>query len=76
MFKRNDYVKMASKYTKLNRVPFAHLRNVKILEDGSFEESAHLSSCGSLDFAQIVKAYYDAGFTGYVVTASWKSNLG
>lgn len=62
----NDFVKMVDKYTSMGRVPFAHLRNVKILEDGSFEESAHLSSCGSLDFAKIVKAYYKAGFTGYV----------
>lgn len=62
----NDFVKMVDKYTRMGRVPFAHLRNVKILEDGSFEESAHLSSCGSLDFAKIVKAYYKAGFTGYV----------
>jgi mannonate dehydratase len=29
------------------------------------EESAHLSSCGSLDIAAIVKAYHDTGFTGY-----------
>lgn len=62
----NDFVKMVKKYTKLGRVPFAHLRNVKILEDGSFEESAHLSEKGSLDFAEIVKAYYESEFDGYV----------
>lgn len=64
--KSNDYTEMVKKYAKANRIPFAHLRNVKILEDGSFEEAAHLSSCGSLDFADIVKAYYEAGFKGYV----------
>lgn len=64
--RHNDLIKMIDKYTKMNRVPFAHLRNVKILEDGSFEESAHLSSCGSLDFAEIVKTYYNAGFDGYI----------
>lgn len=64
--RENDFVKMVRKYTKMGRVPFAHLRNVKILSDGSFEESAHYSSCGSLDFAEIVKAYYEEGFTGYV----------
>lgn len=64
--RENDFVKMVEKYTKLGRVPFAHLRNVKILDDGSFEESAHLSEKGSLDFAEIVKAYYENGFNGYV----------
>ncbi|WP_156299605.1 mannonate dehydratase [Streptobacillus canis] len=64
--RENDFVAMVKKYAGKGRVPFAHLRNVKILEDGSFEESAHLSSEGSLDFAAIVKAYYEAGFTGYV----------
>ena len=43
-----------------------HLRNVKILEDGSFEERAHLSSCGSLDMYAIVKALVETGFDGYV----------
>ncbi|WP_064580405.1 mannonate dehydratase [Streptobacillus moniliformis] len=64
--KKNDFVAMVKKYAGMGRVPFAHLRNIKILEDGSFEESGHLSSEGSLDFAEIVKAYYDAGFKGYV----------
>lgn len=64
--RNNDFIKMVEKYTKMGRVPFAHLRNVKILEDGSFEESAHLSEKGSLDFAAIVKTYYENGFNGYI----------
>lgn len=42
------------------------MRNVKILEDGSFEESAHPSFCGSLDMVEIMKAYYETGFEGYM----------
>ena len=43
-----------------------HIRNVKILEDGSFEESAHYSQCGSLNMVKMIKAYMDNEFTGYI----------
>lgn len=62
---KNDVVQLAAKYTKMGRVHFVHMRNVKILENG-FEERAHLSSCGSLDMYGIMKALYDNGFEGYV----------
>ena len=64
--KSNDMIKMIYKYGAMGRIHFAHIRNVKILEDGSFEESAHLSSCGSLDVAGMLKAYHDTGFKGYI----------
>lgn len=64
---KNDVVKLAAKYAKLGRIHFAHVRNVKILEDNKgFEESAHLSCCGSLDMFAILKALHDNGFTGYI----------
>ena len=62
----NDYAAMVRKYGGMGRIHFAHLRNVKILGEGSFEESAHYSPCGSLDMAVIMKAYSDVGYTGYV----------
>ena len=62
----NDYVHMVRKYGAMGRIHFAHVRNVKILEDGSFEESAHYSKCGSLDVCEILKAYHDVGFKGYL----------
>ena len=64
--KFNDYAAMVRKYAKMGRIHFAHLRNVKILDDGSFEESAHYSPCGSLDMVEIVKAYHDGDFKGYI----------
>lgn len=64
--KENDFVKMVKKYSRMGRVHFAHIRNVKILEDGSFEESAHYSPCGSLDVVDILKAYHEAGFDKYI----------
>ena len=62
----NDVVAMVRKYAAMDRIGFMHIRNVKIMEDGSFEERAHLSSCGSLDLYEIVKALVDNDFDGYV----------
>lgn len=64
---RNDVVKMAEKYGKMGRIHFVHMRNVAVLpENRGFEETAHLSSCGTLDMYAIMKALYDNGFDGYI----------
>ena len=62
----NDVPAMVRKYAAADRIAFMHIRNVKIMEDGSFEERAHLSCCGSLDVLEIVKALVENGFDGYV----------
>lgn len=63
----NDYTAMVRKYGKMNRIHFAHLRNIKFVNgDGSFEETAHYSGCGSLDMVEILKAYYDVDYKGYI----------
>lgn len=64
--KFNDVPAMVRKYSAMDRIAFMHIRNVRILEDGSFEESAHLSECGSLDLYEIVRALVETGFDGYV----------
>lgn len=46
------------------RIHFAHLRNLKHIGPGKFDEAAHLSSDGSLDMFEIMKALYDIGFDG------------
>ncbi|MDR0291006.1 MAG: mannonate dehydratase [Treponema sp.] len=46
------------------RIHFAHVRNVRHNSPGNFEESAHLSSDGSLDMYAIMKALCDIGFDG------------
>ena len=46
------------------RIHFAHVRNLKFNSDDDFEEAAHLSSDGSFDMYEIMKALYDIGFTG------------
>ena len=60
----NDLVSMIK--TCKGRMPFVHLRNIKITGDHCFEESGHLSEKGSLDMYAIIKALYEGGFDGYV----------
>ncbi len=62
----NNIVKMVDKYSSQGRIHFMHVRNVKLLEDGSFEESAHYSSCGSLDIVEIMKVLHKNKFDGYL----------
>ncbi len=64
--KDNDMVKLVKKYTAMDRIHFAHIRNIKLVGEESFEESAHYSKCGSLDMVGMIKAYHDAGYNKYV----------
>lgn len=62
----NNIEALVREFGGQGRIHFAHLRNVKTEEDGSFCETGHRSEDGSLDMAAIVKAYHDVGFEGYV----------
>ena len=64
--KENDVVHMVDKYSGMGRIHFMHLRNIKLLPDGSFEESAHFSECGSLDMVEILRVLHRNGFDGYI----------
>ncbi|MEG2569991.1 MAG: mannonate dehydratase [Clostridia bacterium] len=64
--KWNDIPKLVAKYTAMGRIHFMHVRNVKLLADEGFEESAHFSACGSLDVYAIMKALHDNHFDGYL----------
>jgi len=57
---------MTEKYAARDRIAFMHMRNVLVLEDGSFEECGHLSEKGSIDMYEITKALVKHGFDGYV----------
>lgn len=46
------------------RIHFAHVRNLKFNSQDDFEESAHLSSDGTFDMYEIMKALYDIDFDG------------
>ena len=46
------------------RIHFAHVRNLKFNSPTDFEEAAHLSSDGTFDMYEIVRALYESGFDG------------
>ncbi|GAA0178909.1 mannonate dehydratase [Clostridium sediminicola] len=60
-----DIVELAKKYSKMNRIPFAHIRNVKCIPN-AVEECAHFSDHGSIDMVQLLKALHDNDFNGYI----------
>ncbi|BDG43633.1 mannonate dehydratase [Saccharococcus caldoxylosilyticus] len=62
----NDIPEMFRYFLKMDRVPFVHVRNIKIHENGDFEETSHRSCDGSLDICEIVKALHDMNFQGYI----------
>ncbi len=63
---RNDIPSLVREFGGRGRIHFAHLRNVRTSADGDFHETSHRSADGSLDMAEIVKAYFEVGFEGYV----------
>ena len=50
----------------MGRIHFGHVRNIKFESEMVFHESSHLSSDGSLDLFEIMKAYHDIDFKGYI----------
>ncbi|MGM0829153.1 MAG: mannonate dehydratase [Bacillota bacterium] len=59
----NDVADMVREFS--DRIPFAHIRNVKVYENGNFIETSHRSKDGSVDILEIMIAYHEKGFTGY-----------
>jgi mannonate dehydratase len=60
----NDLPAMIRKFGE--RIHFVHARNVLYTGDHSFQETAHPTSCGSLDMYAILRALRDIGFEGYI----------
>jgi mannonate dehydratase len=60
----NDIVDMVREFAE--RIPFAHVRNVKVYENGDFIETSHRQQDGTVDIIGIMKAYHDSGFKGYI----------
>ena len=49
-----------------DRIHFAHIRNVKVYENGDFVEVSHRASDGSVDIVEVMRAYYETGYKGYI----------
>ncbi len=64
--RKNDLPKIIRNPKIAERIHFAHIRNVKFITDDEFHESAHLSSEGSFDMYEIIKALQEMGFDGVI----------
>ena len=49
-----------------DRIACAYIRNVKHFENGDFSETSHRDCDGDTGILDIVKAYHDGGFEGYI----------
>ena len=60
----NDVASIVRKHC--DRIAFAHIRNVKHFANGDFSEASHRDCDGDTHILEILKAYHDCGFTGYI----------
>lgn len=63
---KNNIPEIIRYFGAMGRIHFAHVRNIKILSEKHFHEVSHLSSDGTFDMFEIMKAFYDIGFNGYM----------
>jgi mannonate dehydratase len=59
----NDIPAMAREFA--GRIPFVHLRNVRVHENGDFVETSHRACDGTVDLVAVVRALHETGFDGY-----------
>lgn len=48
------------------RIAFAHIRNIHHFPNGDFSEAAHRDCCGETGIIEILRAYHDNGWEGYI----------
>ena len=49
-----------------DRIAFGHIRNIHHFPNGDFSEAAHRDCCGETGIIEILRAYHDCGFEGYI----------
>ncbi len=59
----NDIISMVHEFA--DRIPFTHIRNVRVYDNGDFIETSHRTQDGTVDIAGIVQAYHENGYKGY-----------
>ena len=64
--RENNIPELIRYFGKMGRIHFMHVRNIKFTGERSFYETSHLSTDGSFDMFDIMKAIYDIGFDGYL----------
>ncbi len=60
----NDIPKMIRKFH--DRIHFAHIRNVKVFDNGDFIETSHREKDGSVPMLEVLKVYHENNFKGYI----------
>ena len=50
----------------IDRIAFAHIRNIKHFPNGDFSEASHRDSDGETGILKILRAYHDGGYEGYI----------
>ncbi|MBR6044531.1 MAG: mannonate dehydratase [Ruminococcus sp.] len=60
----NDVAEIVRKHC--GRIAFAHIRNVKHFDNGDFSETSHRDCDGDVGILEIIRAYHDGGFDGYI----------
>ena len=60
----NDVAAIVRKHA--DRIAFAHIRNVKHFPNGDFSEASHRDCDGETGILDILRAYHDAGWEGYI----------
>ena len=61
---KNNVAEIVRKHC--DRIAFAHIRNVKHFENGDFSEASHRDCDGDTGILDILRAYHDCGFDGYI----------
>ncbi|MGL4524220.1 MAG: mannonate dehydratase [Spirochaetia bacterium] len=61
---QNNIVAMLNEF--IDRVPFIHIRNVKIFDNGDFIESSHRACDGNVPIDLVMKTLSDCDFRGYI----------
>lgn len=62
----NNIPELIRYFGGMGRIHFGHVRNIKYVSDRTFHETSHLSKEGSFDMFEIMKAYHDIDFKGYI----------
>ena len=62
----NDIPAIIREFGAQGKIHFGHVRNIIKYSEKDFDETAHNTCCGSLDLFEIMKAYFDVGFEGYI----------
>jgi len=60
----NNVAEVVRKYC--HRIAFAHVRNVRHFPNGDFVEVSHRDQDGDTGILDVLKAYHDCGFEGYI----------